>query len=471
MLCDVLPKPVNLLLMATGVFGGLVFSQSLNAQATPDAWLAVTDDLHIGQPLSHEGLQVFPIHSQTDTRSKSEVLSLKEALNLGAITIHEHGEGSVPELTVVNQGKKTVLLAVGDVVQGGKQDRVIISDVLIPPTPNPVTVQVNCVEAGRWSTGAHGVPFQYGGRGESALKKVLEIDKDQNATWQKVAELNLKKASRIDRVAMANVPTQPNDAYRRPTQQPQSDSTILQQIQVLGQGHGIGGLVIDGLGTGGQGTGGLGIGGGATGSAGVELQSHTDSSNDRRTRIVEIDFDDHTGLIPPVESEIYLLGPNEIEPPSVNETVATQPSELVPPTGTYMASLGASPVSENVEPYMQALGPLLEESQTIGFVAALDGKILGAELYGNARLFKSSKKDILRALSLDALSRPTQKEEDTTALSVEEVAGFLRTSLAGMEEGITSSHGSKGRIAAEKGTTFITYDDNGDLLHTNVYAH
>jgi len=352
------------------------------------------------------------------------VLSLKEALNLGAVTIHEHGEGSVPELTVINQGKKAVLLAVGDVIQGGKQDRVIISDALIPPTPTPVTIQVNCVEAGRWSDGAQGIAFQYGGRGESGLKKVLELKNDQNSTWAKVAELNSNKASRFGRFAAATTSNPVNDA---------SPQSSLEEPQVIGAW---------GLGSGDGGTG-TGLGGG-------------EEPEIRRNRTVYIDFDDLTGLVPPAPSD--LMG-------------TADASELAPPTGTYMASLEASPVSENLAPYLEALGPLLDETRTVGFVAALDGTILGAELYGNARLFKGSKKDILRSLSLDALSRPLQITEAPTALSAQKVARFLRSSLAGKEEAVTSTHGSKGRLAAEQGTTFHTYDAHGDLLHTNIYAH
>ena len=86
----------------------------------------------------------------------------------------------MPQLTVVNTGQKPVLLAVGDVVEGGRQDRVIVSDAVIPPTNRPVTVAVNCVEQGRWTQGAEGVAFSYGGRGESGLKKSCKSTRTNN---------------------------------------------------------------------------------------------------------------------------------------------------------------------------------------------------------------------------------------------------------------------------------------------------
>ncbi len=48
-----------------------------------------------------------------------------------------------------------VLLA-GEILLGGKQNRVMTEDILLPPLSAPVDLQVYCVEQGRWSVSASG---------------------------------------------------------------------------------------------------------------------------------------------------------------------------------------------------------------------------------------------------------------------------------------------------------------------------
>ncbi len=110
--------------------------------------------------------------------------------------MQESDGGTVPALLVKNTGAKPVLLVAGDVVKGGKQDRVITSDVVVQPGQT-MDVAVNCVEHGRWSAGKTGHSFGYGGRGEGSLKKVVQVAKDQSATWSEVATSNGRKAAVI----------------------------------------------------------------------------------------------------------------------------------------------------------------------------------------------------------------------------------------------------------------------------------
>jgi hypothetical protein len=46
-------------------------------------------------------------------------------------------------------GKKLILLS-GEMVVGGKQDRIVQKDALIPPSKDPIPMDVFCVEQGRW---------------------------------------------------------------------------------------------------------------------------------------------------------------------------------------------------------------------------------------------------------------------------------------------------------------------------------
>jgi len=51
---------------------------------------------------------------------------------------------------LVNNSKRPLLLLAGEIVTGGKQDRVIGKDRIVPPESDPVDLSVFCVEPGRW---------------------------------------------------------------------------------------------------------------------------------------------------------------------------------------------------------------------------------------------------------------------------------------------------------------------------------
>ena len=60
----------------------------------------------------------------------------------------------VNELVLVNRGKRPLLLLAGEVVSGGKQDRIIGKDRIVPVGAEPLPLDVFCVEHGRWTGGS-----------------------------------------------------------------------------------------------------------------------------------------------------------------------------------------------------------------------------------------------------------------------------------------------------------------------------
>jgi hypothetical protein len=163
------------------------------------ASLAIDDRMLIGAPISHGTITLFPVIDRTvPDRPKGDFDLLSDALKGETFEVQElDSSGSVPNLIVKNTGKKPVLLVAGDVVQGGKQDRVIVADVVVDPGGQAVNIAVNCVESGRWQAGATGTKFGYGGRGEASLKRTLQVERDQGRTWEKVAALNAGKARKM----------------------------------------------------------------------------------------------------------------------------------------------------------------------------------------------------------------------------------------------------------------------------------
>ena len=123
-------------------------------------------------PVSYENLTVFPVVSSSGYDTSSFV-TLEEGLSSGEVTVSEQGadviyrnrDGSRPtvqnyggpsvnQLVLVNHGKRPLLLLAGELVSGGKQDRVIAKDRIVKPFSEPLPLNVFCVEHGRWSAGS-----------------------------------------------------------------------------------------------------------------------------------------------------------------------------------------------------------------------------------------------------------------------------------------------------------------------------
>ena len=63
---------------------------------------------------------------------------------------HPRGGAQVNQLVLINNSKRPLLLLAGEIVTGGKQDRIIGKDRLVPAESDPVDLSVFCVEPGRW---------------------------------------------------------------------------------------------------------------------------------------------------------------------------------------------------------------------------------------------------------------------------------------------------------------------------------
>jgi hypothetical protein len=130
-----------------------------------------TNQWRLLEPVRYENISVFPVVSRTPADTAG-FATLDEALSGGQVVITEGGAemirrsrdgrpveipeqrgASVNQLVLINRGSKPLLLLAGEVVSGGKQDRIIGKDRIVPPGAAPLSLDVFCVEAGRWTGG------------------------------------------------------------------------------------------------------------------------------------------------------------------------------------------------------------------------------------------------------------------------------------------------------------------------------
>ena len=142
----------------------------------------------VEKPITQGKLTVYVVRdSRTDPRS---YITLDEGLESGAVEVRERGSGEVNSLEVENSSGKYLFLHVGDIIRGGKQDRTIATDVLIPPRSAPIAVDAFCVEHGRWAADARaGYAFSANDAMASGamLKRSIQRAQSQQEVWDAVS--------------------------------------------------------------------------------------------------------------------------------------------------------------------------------------------------------------------------------------------------------------------------------------------
>ena len=87
------------------------------------------EHLRVAAPIGHENLTVYFVHGP-QTIDDARVVGLQEAIEKKWVVVHETGE--VNELTIENtSADRDVFVQSGDMIRGGKQDRLIATDMLV----------------------------------------------------------------------------------------------------------------------------------------------------------------------------------------------------------------------------------------------------------------------------------------------------------------------------------------------------
>ena len=115
----------------------------------------------ISGPFAHKSLSVFFLLDES--RGGAVPLTLNEALLDKTLRVEE--TGNIHALSIENTGKSDVFIQAGDMVKGGRQDRVLGVSMVVPAKSGRVPIAAYCVESGRW--GRRG--FEETGRFTSSL--------------------------------------------------------------------------------------------------------------------------------------------------------------------------------------------------------------------------------------------------------------------------------------------------------------
>lgn len=125
----------------------LLSSAALPFAAAFPRSVEAADRYRVSGPVNHENLSIYFVHGASAPGPVPR--TLREAMADGSVEVHE--TGTVSELLVENRGAQEVFIQAGDIVKGGKQDRVLTVSLVLPAKSGKVPIGAFCVEQGRWS--------------------------------------------------------------------------------------------------------------------------------------------------------------------------------------------------------------------------------------------------------------------------------------------------------------------------------
>jgi len=197
-------------LAAIATLGGIAFV--LAAPHPHKAASRAEGDWRILDPVVYENIAIFPVVSGS-SQDTSSFLTLEEGLASGEVIVSERGtvrmvrnrdgvrtipdystSASVNQLVLINRSKRPLLLLAGELVSGGKQDRIIGKDRIVPVGAEPLPLDVFCVEHGRW-TGSSSQFTASNTIVHPSVREQAAVEQKQTEVWAAVSGGTTARAS------------------------------------------------------------------------------------------------------------------------------------------------------------------------------------------------------------------------------------------------------------------------------------
>ncbi|MBX2970421.1 MAG: hypothetical protein KF803_13715 [Cyclobacteriaceae bacterium] len=211
-----------ILLVVVIVIGFVWINDKSTSTQPPDVTLIQAvyhpDHLHLSEPdQAHRygNLQLYPIYASPQFlnyhRQLGSYLSLQEALNQKKLVITEiqgtepsdqinrqnqlqqrsdEDQAEVNTLLIQNISADTIIILGGEVVRGGKQDRMIAQDFIILPHSDKIDISVFCVEHGRWNAEESVSFYMSMDVAPGKIRKAAKAAEPQEKVWEEVAVLH-----------------------------------------------------------------------------------------------------------------------------------------------------------------------------------------------------------------------------------------------------------------------------------------
>ncbi len=157
---------------------------------------------NIARPFTYKNLAIVPLLAgekflEANTRQVNYT-TLEEALKNRKVSITEtentrNNGAQVNNLFIENVSKDTIYIMAGEVVKGGRQDRVISDDMVLFPGSGKIDISVFCVEPNRWTYKSDRNFDEYYTVSSNSVRKKAAVDKNQSEVWQEVEKITSKQ--------------------------------------------------------------------------------------------------------------------------------------------------------------------------------------------------------------------------------------------------------------------------------------
>lgn len=135
--------------VAAGVLGVSALCAGPARAEHPEDIQRFIQQLDVGDPVYFNNLTIIPVYTQRRADRRAYT-TLDDALANGWLAISEIDGGQVPQVELNSYSTQAVYIMGGEIISGGKQDRIFGREVLLSPGARRVVVPVYCVEQNRW---------------------------------------------------------------------------------------------------------------------------------------------------------------------------------------------------------------------------------------------------------------------------------------------------------------------------------
>lgn len=204
----------------TALFAALSAPSTARTSAAGDSE-PIASDYKLLDPITHGDLTVFPVVSSR-SHDTSQFLTLDEGIRSGEVLVTEVGNlhtmirrrpipdgfggaARVNNLVLVNNSERPLILLAGEIVTGGKQDRVVGKDRIVPAESDPVDLGVFCVEPHRWVETSYKFDSHASVMAQPSVRKKAMAEKSQEQVWAEVGKAKNQMADNL-RAAAAPPP-------------------------------------------------------------------------------------------------------------------------------------------------------------------------------------------------------------------------------------------------------------------------
>lgn len=117
-------------------------------------------------------------------------LNLQTGLQKGLVTVKERGNYAIDNINVLlfkNNSNKPLFLKAGELLAGGRQDRVIAKDTILLPGKQEYQVPVLCIEETRWSKQEK--KFVFASSASINIQTFIDSSHNQIKLWEEIRKI------------------------------------------------------------------------------------------------------------------------------------------------------------------------------------------------------------------------------------------------------------------------------------------